>query len=147
MPTFEIYESNPIITNAFNVTINLRNGDVQARQVITQTEQLVSKLPQSVKSQFVFPSTDTGEGLIQVWYIVLENGNSYFYSMGTAHSTPVGAGGNAGDIKRQDINYRPIEKHLRGKVKAWQAMYSQNETVKIIKELNTLLGDVINELN
>lgn len=141
MADFEIYETNVTIAYTYNVSINLHDGTYYARQV-TDGQILVSRIEMTAKSKFTFPGTDTGEGLIQLWLIILQNGRSFLYAIGTLGGTPIKVGGNFGDYHNSNEVRTATGDYVRVKIKEWANIYSRKDTVGLINEMNNLINNL-----
>lgn len=147
MSEFEIYDNNPVLDYVYNAMMNLYDRTFISKHVTSEKHQLISRVPFTNKSEFNFPRKDTGEGFIQVWYIVLNNGRSYLFIVGTIFSTPVRVGGYYRDFNIEDINHQPLETCLKKKTKIWIEMYKRKKITLLIDEVNNLVNHINKELN
>jgi hypothetical protein len=142
MSLFEINDSNPQLHYAYNVKMSFYDRTFISRHITSENDQLVKWISGKNKFHFNFPSIDKSEGFIHVWYIVLENEKSYLMAFGTILSTPIQVGGYFGDIKKEDISYRRIEKHLKRKAKKCTHLYVKKKLPDLVDEMNNLHIDL-----
>jgi hypothetical protein len=147
MGEFEIYDINPELDYVYNVMMNLYDRTFISKHITSEKGRLIRRIPFTNKSEFNFPSENTGEGFIQIWYIVLNNGRSYLFIVGTILTTPVRVGGYYGDINIEDIKHQPMERCLKIKTKTWIKMYAKRKTTLLIDEMNNLVNYLNEELN
>jgi hypothetical protein len=119
--------------------VNLTTGEIN--KVPAQVS--FTKVPNSVKSSIEFLSAKPDEGFLNLFFVHIDNNNSFLFLLGNVLSTRIFVGGNflhGTDTIKLDKAVLP--KYIDKNIKSWKLKYKLGDIVGILTSTNLLMQDV-----
>lgn len=141
--TADIFESKPVLLNSRQLIANLNTGKISSTQ---PTIDFVRKTG-TVKSTIHFTSANIDEGVLNLFFIQLDNNQSFIFLLGNINPISIFVGGNfLSGSDTLHFNTSILQDYINDNIKDWQKLYSASDIVGIINSANLLTRNIYDKI-
>lgn len=141
--TTDIFESKPVLLNSRQLIAELNTGKVSSTQPVID---FVRKTG-TVKSTIHFTSAKIGEGVLNLFFIQLDNNQSFLYLLGNVNPISIFVGGNfLSGSDTLHFNTNILQDYISDNIKDWQELNSAADIVGIINSANLLVRSIYDRI-
>ena len=141
--TTDIFESKPVLLNSRQLIADLNTGKVSS----TQPDINFVRKTGTVKSTIHFSSANIDEGILNLFFIQLDNNQSFLYLLGNVNPISIFVGGNfLSGSDTLHFNTNILQDYINDNIKNWQKLYSAADIVGIINSANLLIRSIYDRI-
>jgi hypothetical protein len=141
--TTDIFESKPVLLNSRQFIADLNTGKVSSTKPDIN---FVRKIG-TVKSTIHFTSANIDEGVFNLFFIQLDNNQSFIFLLGNINPISIFVGGNfLSGSDTLHFNTSILQDYINDNIKEWQKLYSASDIVGIINSANLLIRNIYDRI-
>lgn len=123
--------------------VGLNDGAQSFRQISTDKEQLFRTVPNSNISEFSFAGAERKDGILHIYFVVLESGESFLYLFGNGAGKSIHVGGAFKSINLNRINHVALENYIITESNKWSQLYKLENWLGLSNSLSTSFNDIL----